>query len=93
MSGEKLPISDEVRVAETGRRELDSRRAHGVEVVIWWVKKSNLCIVSLSQAGKERPLEFAVEPDKVLDALQHPYPYADRAGMSFDDIPDAETTE
>lgn len=88
MSGEKLPISDEVRVAETGRRELDSRRDHGIEVVIWWVKKSNLCLLTLTELDKNRAVEFAVEPDKLTDALQHPYVYAYEAGMEFDDIPE-----
>jgi len=65
------------------RRELDSRRAHGVDVVIWWIKKSNLCLVTLTELDRNRAVEFAVEADEVADALQHPYYYMYLSGQEF----------
>lgn len=93
MSGEKIPKSDEVQAAESGRHELAARREHGIDVVIWWVKKSNLCLMSLTDIGKNQTLEFAVEPDQVMQALQHPYIYAYQAGMEFDNRTGGQSVE
>lgn len=67
-----------------GRREIDARRAHGVDVVIWWVKKTDLLILSLTDLDKNQAVEFAINPEDVSEALQHPYYFADRAGVVFE---------
>ncbi len=82
-SKELVPCSDEVRTAHSPRREIDGRNDHGIEVIIWWIKKSNLVLMSLTELSRNQTLEFAIEPDEVSDALQHPYIYAYNAGMEF----------
>jgi hypothetical protein len=66
------------------RREIDGRSTPDYEIVLYWVKKSDLILMALTDLGRNQTLEFAVEHDKVLDAKMHPNAYIPE-GMGFID--------
>jgi len=56
-------------------RELDHRRADGIEVTLLWNAETNGVFVSVVE-GEGSTLEFQVPPAQALDAFHHPYAYA-----------------
>lgn len=65
------------------RLEIDSRITPDIEVNIWYLPEHEICILSLVERARNREVEFAVEPDKVSDALQHPWFYASQQGTEM----------
>jgi hypothetical protein len=64
-------------------RELDRRRADGIEVTLLWNAETNRVFVSVAER-EGNTLEFQVRPAQALDAFHHPYAYA-----AFDQLPEA----
>jgi hypothetical protein len=56
-------------------RELDHRRADGIEVTLLWNAETKEVLVSVVER-EGNTLEFQVPPAQALDAFQHPYAYA-----------------
>lgn len=65
---------------ELAWRELDYRRAHGVEVLLQWHKKSNILRLILNDEKEGLSHTFQVDNDKGLEAFNHPYAFAAFAG-------------
>ncbi len=40
-----------------------------------------MVFIVLNDLEKQRRIQFAVEPDKIMDAFEHPYIYGYEAGM------------
>jgi hypothetical protein len=64
-------------------RELDHRRADGIEVRLVWNAETNEVFVSVVEREGDT-LEFQVPPAQALDAFHHPYAYA-----AFDQLQEA----
>ena len=58
-----------------GIRELDHRRADGIEVTLLWNAETNGVFISVMER-EGNTLEFQVPPAQALDAFHHPYAYA-----------------
>lgn len=58
-------------------RELDHRRAHGVEVFLQWHKRSNTLRLILNDEKEGLQYKFPVPNDKGLDAFYHPFAFAE----------------
>ena len=56
-------------------RELDHRRADGIEVTLLWNAETKGVFVSVVEREGDT-LEFQVPPAQALDAFHHPYAYA-----------------
>ena len=56
-------------------RELDHRRADGIEVTLLWNAETKGVFVSVVER-EGNTLEFQVPPAQALDAFHHPYAYA-----------------
>lgn len=68
---------------ENKRKEIDSRVTPELEVTAWLIVEQNLVILSLVDIVKNRAVEFVVEPDKVADALMHPWAYIEQSGTEL----------
>ena len=64
-------------------RELDHRRADGIEVTLLWNAETKEVFVSVVER-EGNTLEFQVPPAQALDAFHHPYAYA-----AFDQLQEA----
>ncbi|MGB2953438.1 MAG: hypothetical protein WBB74_08590 [Gaiellaceae bacterium] len=62
--------------SNTARRELNRRRAGGLEVVLYWYGDADNVSVSVSDATTGADFELEVESANALDAFWHPYAYA-----------------
>jgi hypothetical protein len=60
------------------------RRDVSTEVFLRWVKSSNMVFIVLNDLERQRRVQFAVEPDKAMDAFEHPFIYGQEAGMLDD---------
>jgi hypothetical protein len=56
-------------------RELDYRRADGIEVTLLWNAETKEVLVSVVEREGDT-LEFQVAPAQARDAFHHPYAYA-----------------
>ena len=56
-------------------RELDHRRADGIEVTLLWNAETKEVLVSVVEREGDT-MEFQVPPAQALDAFHHPYAYA-----------------
>jgi hypothetical protein len=65
----------EVQEPRIAIRELDRRRADGIEVTLLWNAETKGVFVSVAERGGNT-LEFQVPPAQALDAFHHPYAYA-----------------
>jgi hypothetical protein len=68
----------------TARRELDHRRANGIDVTLSWSPDRNALFVTVvDDAGDS--FELAAEPHEALEVFHHPYAYAPyRTSMLLD---------
>lgn len=60
----------------TNARELAARSNDGVQVLLLWHPDDNAVTVSVEDARIGDRFQFAVAPDRALDAFHHPYAYA-----------------
>jgi hypothetical protein len=69
---------------ELSYKELDVRRAHGIEVFLQWHKRSNTLRLVLNDEIEGLQYKFPVPNDKGLDALNHPFAWAaDQQGHEY----------
>jgi hypothetical protein len=59
----------------THRSELAHRSTDGIEVSLFWSKRSNRVTIELVDTRLDERLLFEVAPQKALDAFRHPYVY------------------
>ncbi len=57
-------------------RELDTRQASGVEVMLLWHSGTDKLTISVQDASSADGFEFEVDAAHALDAFRHPYAYA-----------------
>jgi len=78
-------------LGETTMRELDSRRADGIEVTLLWEPGNDRVFVDVTDERSGERFRASVDPASALEAFRHPYAYevgpdhgleADRAGLS-----------
>jgi len=65
----------EPQVPTIAIRELDYRRADGIEVTLLWNAETEGVFVSVAERDGGR-FEIEVPPADALDAFHHPYAYA-----------------
>ena len=56
-------------------RELDHRRGDGFDVKLLWSARSGKVYVAVEDARTDEAFRIAVDPDRALDAFNHPYAY------------------
>lgn len=80
MGSELMPYSaqrrDRLEEDLANHRELAYRRDHGIEVFLYWHKKTNVLSIMLTDINANQSQNFTVPNDKGLDAFYHPYVYA-----------------
>jgi hypothetical protein len=57
-------------------RELAARESDGVRVLLLWHTRADALTVSVEDARVGESFQFAVAPDRALDAFYHPFAYA-----------------
>ena len=57
-------------------RELADRESDGVQVVLLWHPAENALTVSVVDSRLGDRFQFAVAPERALDAFYHPFSYA-----------------
>jgi hypothetical protein len=57
-------------------RELAARESDGVHVLLLWDPDENAVSVSVEDSRLGDRLQFAVAPERALDAFYHPFAYA-----------------
>jgi hypothetical protein len=57
-------------------RELADREIDGVHVLLLWHPVENALTVSVDDARLGDSFQFAVAPERALDAFYHPFAYA-----------------
>jgi len=62
--------------AFTERRELAHRSSDGIEVTLFWTKRSNRVTIAVLDTRSGEALEFEADGSAALDAFNHPYAYA-----------------
>jgi hypothetical protein len=60
----------------THTRELAARESDGINVVLLWNPRENALTVEVEDARIGDDFQFAVAPERALDAFYHPYAYA-----------------
>ena len=60
----------------TTRRELAQRSSNGIEVTLFWSKRTNGVTVEVFDERSDERFEFEVDGSVALDAFNHPYAYA-----------------
>ena len=61
-------------------RELDHRRGDGFDVKLLWSARSGKVYVAVEDARTDEAFRIAVDPDRALDAFNHPYAYGCAGG-------------
>jgi hypothetical protein len=57
-------------------RELAARESDGLHVLLLWHPRANALTVEVEDARIGDGFQFAVEPERALDAFYHPFAYA-----------------
>jgi hypothetical protein len=65
--------------------ELAHREADGIEVVLFWDRRTNGLCVCVSDDRSGSYFELDTDPDQALDVFHHPYSYAAFRGVPYDD--------
>jgi hypothetical protein len=68
-------------------RELASRAANGVEVVLFWHQITDKLAVAVSDARSGAYFELAAAPHEALDVFNHPYAHAAFRGLPYAEEP------
>ena len=58
------------------RSELAHRSTDGIDVSLFWSRRSDRVTIEVVDTRINQRIEFEVPPEKALDAFHHPYPYA-----------------
>ena len=58
------------------RRELAHRSSDGIEVTLFWNKRSTQVTIAVLDTRSNEVLEFEINGSAALDAFNHPYAYA-----------------
>ena len=64
-------------------KELAHRANDGVEVALLWNETSGALVVTVDDARSGDRFQLSVESRNALDAFNHPYAYAARAGVEY----------
>jgi hypothetical protein len=72
-----------VTTAPNHMKELAHRAADGVEVALYWNRRTDGLTVVVDDARTGDAFELPVESAYALDAFDHPYAYAARAGVAY----------
>ncbi len=73
-------------LAEVGqsRAELAVREQSGVAVTLYWVRGTDVLLVSVVDRRNGEAFELVLQPDeRALDVFHHPYAYAAARGLDF----------
>ena len=85
-------IAMEDEAADTGlfaeggpsRAELAVREQSGVEVTLYWVRGTDVLLVSVVDRRNGEAFELVLQPgERALDVFHHPYAYAATRGLDF----------
>jgi hypothetical protein len=85
-------IAMEDEAADTGlftevgqsRAELAVREQNGVAVTLYWVRGTDVLLVSVVDRRNGEAFELVLQPDeRALDVFHHPYAYAAARGLDF----------
>jgi hypothetical protein len=57
-------------------RELAARESDGIHVLLLWHPRENALTVEVEDTRVGDCFQLAVEPERALDAFQHPFAYA-----------------
>ena len=71
---------------DESRRELASRSAAGLRVVLYWRAVGNLLTVEVHDVFADEVFELTVPRDSWRFAFQHPYAYAAQQGFDYDHL-------
>jgi len=63
-------------------RELETRRASGLEVTLFWLSGTDRLTICVRDANGGDDFELEIDPAHALDAFRHPYAYAARRSVS-----------
>jgi hypothetical protein len=72
-------------LAQHGSRELAYRENDGLEVRLFWQPETNALTVCVCDKTRGAYFEIEPEPWHGLDAFYHPYSYASRSVVHFED--------
>jgi hypothetical protein len=64
--------------SEIGLRELDRRSGDGIDVTLWWDRRTNRLHVAVEDERLGESFEVEIDGASALDAFHHPYAYARR---------------
>jgi hypothetical protein len=79
-------MTDHISAAALGsNRELSRRSNHGIEVVLLWCEQTGLLTVCVSDQQQGTYFELHPPPELAPDAFYHPYSYADRGHLYYED--------
>jgi hypothetical protein len=70
-------------MSDIGNRELDRRKADGIEVALLWNPRTNALVVEVDDELAGERFRIPVAPADALEAFRHPYAYAG----PHDDVP------
>jgi hypothetical protein len=68
------------------RRELANRVSNGIEVTLFWGPSNGEVVVEVIDHASNHGFELAVPSECALDAFHHPYAYASREGVEYEDL-------
>jgi hypothetical protein len=69
--------------ASFSRAELDVREQDGASVALFWIRGTDVLVVSVVDSGNGQSFELVLEPDeRALDVFHHPYAYAAARGLN-----------
>jgi hypothetical protein len=76
MQSDSITKGAAMTTVATPRRELAHRSTDGIDVSLFWNKRSNRVTIELVDVRIDERLDFEVAHEKALDAFHHPYAYA-----------------
>jgi hypothetical protein len=66
---------------DTARRELCHRSNDGIEVTLWWLPGDAGLQVAVVDTKLNQCFQLPVGPDRAMRVFNHPYLYAESAGI------------
>ena len=76
MQSDSITEGAAMTTVATLRRELAHRSTDGIDVSLFWNKRSNRVTIELVDGRIDAHLDFEVAHEKALDAFHHPFAYA-----------------
>jgi hypothetical protein len=68
---------------ESTATELAYRRDGGIEVALFWNRRTGRLTVSVADLASGDAFQMPIAPDQALDAFHHPYAYAASLGVVY----------